>query len=107
MSKLFVEAGIIVLTEFISPFTADRQNARKITGSDFYEIFCDCNLEICEERDVKGLYKKAREGKIPFFTGIDSPYEIPSAPELIIKTESDLSLGVEKVFEFIKNEVEI
>ncbi len=67
MSNLFVQAGVIVLTAFISPFRVDRDNARKIAGKDFHEIFCNCSLDVCETRDVKGLYKKARAGQIPFF----------------------------------------
>lgn len=107
MSNLFVQAGVIVLTAFISPFRVDRQNARKITGEDFHEIFCDCSLDVCETRDVKGLYKKARAGEIPFFTGIDSPYEIPENPELITKTDSDLDLSIDQVFKYIKEHVEV
>ena len=95
MSNLFVQAGVIVLTAFISPFRVDRQNARKIAGTDFHEIFCDCSLDICEQRDVKGLYKKARAGEIPFFTGIDSPYEAPKAPDLIPNTGSDINKHVQ------------
>ena len=87
MSKLFVEAGIIVLTAFISPFNADRQRARKLMqDGNFIEIYCHCPLDVCEERDVKGLYKKARQGLIKEFTGISSPYEAPASPELAIDT---------------------
>lgn len=107
MANLFVQAGVIVLTAFISPFRVDRQNARKITGQDFHEIFCDCSLEVCEERDVKGLYQKARAGKIPFFTGIDSPYEIPDNPELITSTDSDLDLSIDQVYDYIKQHVSV
>lgn len=88
VSKLFLEAGIIILTAFISPFRADREKARKlISDKDFVEIYCDCSLSTCEERDVKGLYKRARAGEIKEFTGISSPYEVPENPELVIKTE--------------------
>jgi len=107
MSNLFVQAGVIVLTAFISPFRVDRENARKIAGKDFHEIFCDCSLEVCESRDVKGLYKKARAGEIPFFTGIDSPYEAPEHPELITKTDSDLDQSIEEVFNYIKEHVKV
>lgn len=87
VAKLFVEAGVIVLTAFISPFRADRERARKLVGeADFIEIYCHCPLDVCEERDVKGLYKKARQGLIENFTGISSPYEIPDHPELSIDT---------------------
>jgi adenylylsulfate kinase len=87
VAKLFMEAGIIVLTAFISPYKADRARARgMVEHGDFMEIFCDSSIEICESRDVKGLYKKARSGLINDFTGISSPYEAPSNPELIVNT---------------------
>ena len=87
VSKLFVDAGVIVLTAFISPFRSDRQAARGLVGSDdFIEIHVDCPLEVCEARDVKGLYKKAREGKIKHFTGIDSPFEEPKGPDVKVNT---------------------
>ncbi len=101
MSMLYVEAGILVLTAFISPFRADRDNVRKIAGSDFHEIYCDCSLEVCEQRDVKGLYKRARAGEIPDFTGISSPYEEPENAELTVNTESDLDGCTESVFDYI------
>ena len=107
MSNLFVEAGVIILTAFISPFRQDRMNARKIAGENFHEIYCDCSLEVCESRDVKGLYKKARAGEIPFFTGIDSPYEAPEAPELATKTESNLEKSVDEVFNYIMRQVSL
>lgn len=86
MAKLFIEAGVITLTAFISPFQSDRQSVRDLLGQDFYEIYVNCPLEVCEERDVKGLYKKARTGEIPEFTGISSPYEVPAQPEVTIET---------------------
>lgn len=87
VTKLFVEAGIIVLTAFISPFKSDRARVRNILQhGDFFEIYCDTPIEICEQRDVKGLYKKAREGLITDFTGISSPYEAPTNPELTVMT---------------------
>ena len=92
LAKLLTDAGIITLTAFISPFKIDRDEARKrMPHGDFLEIYCQCPIEICEQRDVKGLYKKARAGEIPFFTGIDSPYEAPVGSELVINT-SDISL---------------
>jgi adenylylsulfate kinase len=92
LAKLLTDAGIITLTAFISPFKVDRDEARKrMPHGDFLEIYCQCPIEICEQRDVKGLYKKARAGEIPFFTGIDSPYEAPVRPELVINT-CDVSL---------------
>ena len=85
VAKLFVDAGLIVLTAFISPLRADREQARRIiqTGH-FIEVFVECPIEICEQRDPKGLYRKARQGLLPDFTGIDSPYEPPDKPELVL-----------------------
>lgn len=92
LAKLLTDAGVITLTAFISPFKVDREEARKrLPHGDFFEIYCLCPIETCEQRDVKGLYKKARAGEIPFFTGIDSPYEAPDRAELVINT-SELSL---------------
>ena len=89
MSKLFVDAGIIALTAFISPIRKDRDNVRRLFQSDdFIEVYVKASIETCESRDVKGLYKKARAGEIPNFTGISSPYEIPENPEIVIDTEN-------------------
>lgn len=106
MAKLYVDAGIILLTAFISPFKSDRDNVRKICGRDFHEIYCKCSLAVCESRDVKGLYQRARAGEIPDFTGISSPYEEPDAPELEIDTESHLEECSERVFKYIVATVE-
>jgi len=90
IAKLMLEAGTISLTAFISPFEKERALARSLVPhGDFIEIYCFCDLEICEERDVKGLYKKARAGEIKHFTGISSPYEIPKKPEIKINTGKD------------------
>ena len=87
MAKLFVEAGIIVLTAFISPLREDRRRVRGLLPhGDFLEIFCDASVAVCERRDVKGLYKKARAGEIANFTGISSPYETPEKPDLHLNT---------------------
>ncbi|GFO69013.1 adenylyl-sulfate kinase [Geomonas limicola] len=87
VSRLFVDAGVVVLTALISPYREDRDRVRALFGNDdFIEIFLDCPLEICEQRDPKGLYRKARAGELPQFTGIDSPYEAPLAPEITINT---------------------
>ena len=87
VAKLMNDAGLIVITAFISPFRADRDNARAIIGDGmFQEIFVDAGLDACEARDPKGLYKKARAGQIPDFTGISSPYEAPLNPELVISS---------------------
>ncbi|MCP9447850.1 MAG: adenylyl-sulfate kinase [Nitrospira sp.] len=87
VAKLFMEAGMIVLAAFISPYRADRQRVRgMIKNGEFLEIYCNAPLEICEARDVKGIYKRARAGAIAEFTGISSPYEIPERPDLIMET---------------------
>ena len=87
MSKLFIEAGVIALTAFISPISSDRARVRNLVApEDFIEIYCQCPLEVCERRDVKGMYAKARKGMIANFTGISAPYEPPEAPELVLDT---------------------
>lgn len=87
--KLFADAGLIVMSAFISPFTSDRRMVRKLfPAGEFIEVFMDTPLETCEERDPKGLYRKARSGEIKHFTGIDSPYELPSHPELRLDTST-------------------
>ena len=89
ISKLMLESGLIVMTAFISPINKDRSDARQLISSDdFIEIYCKASLETCETRDVKGLYKRARAGEIKNYTGIDSPYEVPENPELIIDTDN-------------------
>lgn len=86
--KLFLDAGVVLLSAFISPFQADREQVRSIVGSDNYiEVFVDAPLEVCEQRDVKGLYKKARSGEVRNFTGISSPYERPAKPDVVIQTD--------------------
>lgn len=90
VSKLFVDAGIVVLSSFISPYQEDRDTARKLhedAGMDFIEVFVDCSLATAEERDPKGLYKKARAGEIKNFTGIDDPYEAPQDPEIHLHSD--------------------
>ncbi|MFN3840963.1 MAG: adenylyl-sulfate kinase [Cyclobacteriaceae bacterium] len=85
--NLFLDAGIIVLSAFISPFKSDREKVRKIVGAGNYlEVFVDAPLEVCEQRDVKGLYRKARAGELKQFTGIDSPYEAPDNPDIVLPT---------------------
>ncbi len=102
VSNLFMNAGIVTITAFVSPFQSDRNKVRKIIGKDFVEIFCAANLDICEKRDTKGLYKKARLGEIKDFTGISSPYEIPSHPEIIVDTASlDLSKSVRQIIDYL------
>lgn len=88
VSKLMLDAGVVVLSAFISPFEADREQVKSIVGAEQYcEVFVDAPLEVCEQRDVKGLYKKARGGEVKNFTGIDSPYERPPAPDVHIATD--------------------
>ena len=87
VAKLFADAGLVVLTSFISPYRSERRRARQIAGAHrFLEVFVDCPIEVCEERDVKGMYAKARRGEIKNFTGIDDPYERPENPEISIDT---------------------
>jgi adenylylsulfate kinase len=89
VAKLMVEAGVIAMTAFISPFRAERQKVRSLMGEgEFIEVYCKCTLEVCESRDVKGLYAKARAGLIKNYTGISSPYEEPEAAEIVIQTDA-------------------
>jgi adenylylsulfate kinase len=87
VAKLFTEAGMVAITAFISPYRDDRDRVRALLGpGDFIEVLVDCPLEVCEQRDVKGLYQKARAGQIPEFTGISAPYEPPLRPEVTIRS---------------------
>lgn len=89
VARLMLDAGMVVLSAFISPFQSDRDQVRGIIGDEHYvEVFVDAPLEVCEQRDVKGLYKKARAGEVRNFTGIDSPYEVPQHPDVVIRTDS-------------------
>ena len=105
VSKLFTDAGIITLASFISPYRKDREEVRKIhedSGLTFVEIFIDCSLESAEERDPKGLYKKARNGEIKNFTGIDDPYEAPTNPEIhLISDKMSLDHEVKTVLNYL------
>jgi len=105
VAKLMMEAGVIAITAFISPFREDRSNVRQLLSKgDFIEIYCKASLEVCESRDVKGLYKRARAGEVKNYTGIDSPYEAPDNPELVIDTDSEsLEESVTKVIDFLKS----
>lgn len=102
VSKLLMDAGVIVLSAFISPFRSDREQVKNIVGPEnFSEIFVDAPLEVCEQRDVKGLYKKARAGEVKNFTGIDSPYEAPVSPDIHIPThEWSVDQSIEKLISF-------
>ncbi len=107
VGKLMVDAGLVVLSAFISPFEADRQQVRNIVGrQNYFEVFVDTPLEICEQRDVKGLYRKARAGEVKNFTGIDSPYERPSAPDIRIETDKiSIEDAVENLFRTIESRI--
>lgn len=106
VAKLLADAGVIAVTAFISPYRQDRRRAREIvleSGCDFYEVFVDAPLEVCEQRDPKGLYRKARAGEIRDFTGISAPYEAPADPELTVKTDREtLQESVARVLEFLR-----
>lgn len=104
ISKLMIDAGLVVIGAFVSPYEKDRENIKSIVGSDnFVEVFVNTSVEECERRDVKGLYKKAREGKIKNFTGISAPYESPLSPNIEIKTENEtIEAAVKRVVKYIK-----
>lgn len=105
VGKLMVDAGLIVITAFISPFCDDRDMVRAMfEPGEFIELYLSADLRVCESRDPKGLYKKARAGKIKDFTGIDSPYEVPESPELIIPSgELDVKEEVDRVFSYLQS----
>lgn len=102
LAGLFVQAGVLTLTAFISPFRRDRAQARELLGEDFIEVFCDTPLDVCEERDVKGLYARARAGEIPAFTGISSPYEPPEHAEIVVPSGSEpIEDSVQRVLDYL------
>jgi adenylylsulfate kinase len=105
VSKILTEAGVVVLVSLISPFTSDRENAKSLFNKDeFVEVYCACPLEVCETRDIKGLYRKARSGELAAFTGISSPYEEPTNPDLVIHSEYEsLDESVQKILKFLMN----
>ena len=107
VSRLMLDAGLIVITAFISPFKEERQLAKSLVlEENYFLVHVDCSVEKCEERDVKGLYKKARAGEIKNFTGIDSPYEVPENPNLIVNTEKEnVDESVEKIFNAINGKI--
>ncbi|MDC3168075.1 adenylyl-sulfate kinase [Prochlorococcus sp. AH-716-D22] len=106
VANLFMNAGIITITAFVSPFNNDRNNVRKIIGSkDFIEVYCSADIDVCESRDTKGLYKKARLGEIKEFTGISSPYEAPINPEIVVDTGTlNLDDSVEEVINYLREQ---
>jgi len=103
VAKLFVDSGLIVLTAFISPFKSDREKVRALVEErEFIEIFVDVSIEVCEQRDPKGLYKKARTGEIKDFTGVDAPYETPRNPEIYLKnSEVSIDMNVDIIFNYL------
>lgn len=103
VAKLFMEAGTIVFTAFISPYRADRENVRGLVSTgDFIEVYCNAPIEVCEARDPKGLYRKARLGQIAEFTGISSPYEVPYDPEIIVDSgAAEIGICVQRIIEEI------
>ena len=109
IAKLMTDAGVIVIASFISPFKEDREIARKIVGKEnFVEVFVDCPLDVCEDRDTKGLYKKARQGMIKEFTGISSPYEAPENPDVTIHSDSmTLEDSVMQIFDYVDRKMKI
>ena len=107
VSRLMIDAGLVVITAFISPFEEERELAKSLVlENNYFLVHINCSVVKCEERDVKGLYKKARNGEIKNFTGIDSPYEIPKNPNLIVNTEKEsVNESVDKIFIAIKNKI--
>jgi len=107
VAKLMVDSGVVVLTAFISPFESDRKFVRSLfKDGDFIEVYCKADIKTCEMRDVKGLYKKARNGEIKNYTGIDSPYQVPSDTDLVVDTyELSVNKSVLQVLELIKQKI--
>ena len=102
--KLFLDAGVVLLSAFISPFQADRDQVKSIVGAEnYFEVFVDAPLEVCEQRDVKGLYKKARAGEVKHFTGISSPYEKPAHPDVVIATDK---MSIEESIDVLMTAIE-
>ena len=103
VAALFAESGALVLTAFISPYQSDRDQARAIIGDRFHEVHVHADLDVCEGRDPKGLYKKARAGVIPEFTGISAPFEVPAKPDLVVDTASlDITQSVGRVLDHVE-----
>ena len=110
-AKLLADAGIVVVTAFISPYQNDRRRARAIAceaGLDFFEIYVAAPLEVCEQRDTKGLYKKARAGQLKDFTGIDAPYEAPESAEVTVATDKQsITESVAQILEFLRPRIRV
>ena len=108
ISKLFIDAGIVVLAAFVAPYEKDRSLIKKTVGTDNYvEVFVNTSLEVCEERDVKGLYAKARKGEISNMTGISAPYEIPKSSDIEVTHQNSVEESVEIIFSKIKNKLSL
>jgi adenylyl-sulfate kinase len=109
VAKLFLDAGVVVLAAFISPFKSDRKMVRDLVDKgEFIEVFVNCPQEICEQRDPKGLYKKARAGEIKNFTGVDSPFEVPERPEIEIRSDQESpEQSAEKIVMLIRPKIEL
>lgn len=109
VGKLMVDAGLVCLAAFVSPLNADRAALKEIIGKDrFIEVFVATPIEVCEARDVKGLYAKARQGEIKDFTGVNAPYEAPATPDLVIDTsKEELKTSVDRIYAFIQNKLSL
>jgi len=109
VSNLFIDAGLVCIAAFISPFKEDRELAKKIVGEDrFIEIFVNTPIEVCEQRDIKGLYKKARKGEIKNFTGISSPFELPEYPTLTIDTSKEkLEISIDRLKKVVLDKIKL
>lgn len=109
VARLFLDAGHLILAAFITPFEEDRKMAQDIIGSeDFIECYCKCPIEVCEERDVKGLYKKARTGQLEGYTGVTSPYEVPEHPDIILDTaRQSISESAEIVIDYLEKRLKL
>ena len=109
IANLILNAGVITLASFISPYTKGREEVKKIVGADnFIEIFVNCSLEVCETRDVKGLYKKARSGEIKDFSGLSAPYQVPINPDIEVKTDNQtLEESVDQILNYLKQKTNI
>lgn len=109
MAKLMLDAGLVIVCAFISPYEQDRNAIKKIVGGErFIEVHVDCTLETCEQRDVKGLYAKARKGVLPNFTGISAPYEIPQSPDIEVKTDQEtIETSLAKIVCFVEPKLQL
>ena len=109
VAKLMIDSGVIVLSAFITPFHDDRERVKNLVGaSNYIEVFAEAPLEVCEQRDVKGIYKKARKGEIKNFTGIDSPFEVPVNPDIVIPTSKlNIEESIEKLLRFIEPRITV